>query len=164
MAGGPIFPHSAIPLTSGSVFEGIHVGATNSRTNQGLGLKASNAASAIWELRFQIPPVVPTGAVKLLIRSLAAATSGEVKVNPAWGVAGDTETPDTVTLVAEGTATIVWAAGESDKYKDTKILLDATAIVAAHANRDIVMSLDFEDGGASRLAVVSVHQVSVIWE
>lgn len=162
MAGGPIFPHSAFPVTAGRVFPNFHVGAgANSKHDEGLGVEASVGADSIWRLRFQMPPTsLPTGTCKLRLLALANATSGAAKVNPKWASVAVEESPSGATLLAEGTGTITWAAGDNDQYKELKINLDADTPVVSE---EIVMDLTFETTSWT-LAQVSTWIASVIWE
>lgn len=161
MAGGPIFPHSAYPVTAGRAFPNFHVGAgSNSKHDEGLGVEASVGADTTWRLRFQMPPTLPSGTCKLVQRALANATSGNAKVNPKWVSVANAEDPSSATPVAEGVQTISWAAGDADKYKETKITLDADTPVGGEV---IVMDLVFETASWT-LAQVSTWQVFVIWE
>lgn len=161
MAGGPIFPHSAYPATSGRVFPNFHVGAgANSKHDEGLGVEASVGADSTWRLRFKMPPTLPTGTCKLDLWALANATSGNAKVNAKWASVAVEEDPSSATLNAEGTSTLSWGAGDNDQYKNLKITLDADTVVA---NEVIVMDLVFETASWT-LAAVSTWQPSVIWE
>lgn len=162
MAGGPLFPRSAIPVTSGKVFDNVHIGAgSNSKHEEGLGVMASVDADCIWRLRFQMPPgSLPSGTCKLLLRALANATSGAAKVNPKWASVAPEEDPSAATLNAEGTGTITWGAGDNDQYKELKINLDADTPVAGE---EVVMDLTFETTSWT-LAVVSTWIASIIWE
>lgn len=161
MAGGPVFPHSAYPATSGRTFPNFHVGAgANSKHDEGLGVEASVGADSIWRLRFKMPPTLPTGTCKLDLWALANATSGNAKVNAKWASVAVEEDPSSATLNAEGTSTLSWGAGDNDQYKNLKITLDADTVVA---NEVIVLDLVFETASWT-LAAVSTWQPSVIWE
>lgn len=162
MAGGPILPHSAFPVTSGRVFPNFHVGAgANSKHDEGLGVEASVGADSIWRLRFLMPPTqLPTGTCKLRLLALANATSGSAKVNPKWASVAVEEDPSSATLQAETTQTLTWAAGDADQYKELKVTLDADTPVAGEM---IVMDLTFETSSWT-LAQVSTWISSVIWE
>lgn len=162
-AGGPIYPASAFPVTSGFVFPNCHVGAAaNSKQDCGLGVTDATTLTtdAIWRLRFWMPPTLPTGTCKLRIWALANATSNAVKINPKWASVNSEEDPSGATLNAEGTSTITWAAGDNDQYKELKINLDADTPVGGEM---IVMDLVFEDTSTT-LAVVSTYHVAVIFE
>ena len=112
MAGGPIFPHSAFPVTADRVFPNFHVGAgANSKHDEGLGVEASVGADSTWRLRFQMPPSLPTGTGKLRLLALANATTGVAKVNPKWVSVAVEEDPSSATLNAETTQTVTWGAG-----------------------------------------------------
>lgn len=161
MPGGPIFPHSTYPVTSSRVFPNIHVGAgANSKEDEGLGVEASVGADAIWRLRFRMPPTLPTGTCKLDLWALANATTGAAKVNPKWVSVAVGENPSAATLVAEGTSTLTWAAGDNDDYKQLKITLDADTPTAGET---IVMDLTFETASWT-LAQISTWQPAIIWE
>ena len=161
MAGGPIFPHSAFPVTSGRVFENVHVGGgANSKHEAGLGVEASVGADSIWRLRFQLPPILPTGTGKLRQLVLANSAANVSKSNVKWASVAVEEDASSATLNAEGTDTITWAAGDEDVYKELKTTLDANSLVASEV---VVMDLTFETTGWT-LAVVSTWNVSIIWE
>lgn len=158
MAGGPIFPRSAYPVTSGRVFPNVHA-ATNAH-QEGLGVEASVGADSIWRLWFQMPPTLPSGTCKLVLRAIANATSGDAKVNPKWKSFATEEDVDSPTLNAEGTTTVTWAAGDDHQFKEAKINLDADTPVAGE---EIVMDLTFETTSWT-LAQVSTWVASIIWE
>lgn len=161
MAGGPVFPNSALPVTGSRVFPNVHIGAgANSRHDEGLGVEASLGADATWRLRFHMPPTLPAGVGKLRLLALANATSGAAKVNPKWASVAVGEDPSAAALNAEGTTTLTWAAGSNDKYLEAKIVLDADTLVASEV---VVLDLVFENSGWT-LAQVSTWQPSVVWE
>jgi hypothetical protein len=161
MAGGPILPHSAVPVTAARVFPNIHVGAgSNSKHDEGLGVEASVGADAIWRLRFLMPPTLPTGTGKLRLLCLANATSGAAKINPKWASVAVEEDPSSATLQAETTQTVTWGAGDNDQYKELKVTLDADTLVA---NEVVVMDLTFETSSWTLAQILTVIP-SVIWE
>lgn len=162
MSGGPLFPYSAFPVTSGKVFPNIHVGAgANSKHEEGLGVMASVSGDAIWRLRFQMPPSsLPSGTGKLRLIALAAATSGAAKVNAKWASVATEEDPSSASLNAEGTSTLTWSTGDDDQYKELKITLDADTLVA---DEIVVMDLTFETSSWT-LAEVSTWIPTIIWE
>lgn len=161
MSGGPLFPFSEyLGGASGRLFHNFHQGGTNGRSDEGVGVEASLSADSTLELRFQMPPSLPSGTAKLLMRALANATSGDAKVNPKWVSVADAENPDTATLNAEGTQTLTWASGEADDYKEAKVTLDADTTVAGEI---VVMHVVFETTSWD-LAAVSTWQFSIIWE
>lgn len=161
MSGGPIFPHSAFPVTAGRVFPNIHVGAgANSKHEEGLGVEASLGADSIWRLRFLMPPTLPSGTGKLRLLALANATSGAAKVNPKWASVAVEEDPSSATLQAETVQTLTWGAGDNDQYKELKVTLDADTLVAGEV---VVMDLTFETSSWT-LAQVSTWIASIWWE
>jgi hypothetical protein len=162
MAGGPIFPYSAYPVTANNTFPSVHVGAgSNAKHTAGLGVAASIGSDSIWRLHFRMPPsALPSGTGKLDLWALANATSGAAKVNPKWASVAVEEAPDTATLQAEGVGTITWSTGDNDQFKQLKITLDADTLVAGE---DVVMDLTFETSSWT-LAVVSTWIPSIIFE
>lgn len=161
MAGGPIFPHSAFPATSGKVFPNTHIGdGANAHRTRGLGVMASVNGDATWMLEFQMPPTLPSGTAKLRLLALADATSGDAKVNPKWASVAVEEDPSSATLNAEGTSTVTWGANDDDEYKELKVTLDADTVVGGET---VVMALVFETTSWT-LAQVSTWVASIIWE
>ena len=161
MAGGPLFPNSAYPVTSSRVFPNIHVGAgSNSKHDEGLGVEASVGADATWRLRFHMPPTLPSGTGKLRLLALANATSGAAKINCKWASVAVEEDPSSATLNAEGTSTVTWGSGDNDQYKELKVTLDADTLVASEV---VVMDLVFETSSWT-LAQVSTWIPTIIWE
>ncbi len=160
MAGGPLFPFSIVMPATGRVGIGPHVGASNSRSDEGIQVEASLGADSVVELRFQMPPTLPTGTGKLLMNALSVATSGNAKPHVKWASVADAEAPDDVTLNDEGVETVTWSAGNDDDYKFTKRTLDADTLVGGEI---VVMHLTFETASWT-LASISTWIVSIIWE
>ena len=161
MAGGPLAPNSIyIGGASGRLFPNFHQGATNSRSDEGIGVEASLTADSTAELRFEMPPSLPTGTGKLRLLALSNATTGAAKVNPTWASVAVEENPDTISITAEGTGTITWSTGDNDQYKELKVTLDADTLVAGEV---VVLNLVFETTGWT-LAQVSTWSPSIIWE
>lgn len=161
MPGGPYFPRSVYPVTSGRVFASIHTGTgANSKHEEGLGVEASLGADAIWRLRFQMPPQLPSGIGKLRVRMLANASAGNAKLNPKWASVAVGEDPSSAVLNAEGTQTVTWAAGDADKYKELLVVLDADVLVAGE---EVVLDLVCETTGWTLAAVLTLIP-SIIWE
>jgi hypothetical protein len=163
LAGGPIGFHSPFPVTTDRVFPGFHVGAgANSKQDYGLQWQASVGADATWRLRFKMPPTtLPSGTCKLEGFALANATSGAAKLNAKWASVAAGEDPSSATLVAEGTTTLTWAAGDNDDYKRFVVTLDADTPVAGEI---IVMDLVGETSGWTLAQVMTLTGLSIIWE
>lgn len=160
MAGGPIFPRSAYPVSE-RVFPSVHVGAgANSKHEKGYGVEASLGADAIWRLRISAPVSLPSGTAKLRLRALAAATSGDARVNVKWASVAVEEDPSSATLNAEGASTLSWGSGDSDCYKELLVTLDADTVVAGE---ELVIDLTFETSSWT-LAVVSTWFAALIFE
>ena len=159
--GGPLRPFSRYPATIDRVFISVYVGdGANSKHEEGMGVEASVGADSIWRLRFEMPPVLPSGTGKLRLIALADAVTGVAKVNPKWASVAMEEDPSSATLNAEGTQTVTWSTADDDQYKELKVDLDADTLVAGEI---VVMDLVFETASWT-LAVESVWQASIIWE
>jgi len=152
MAGEYITHEPPVYDTGGNSFPRVHVGATNSKKDRGIGVSASLSADTTVQLRFRVPGSLPTGTATLKLTALANATSGVAKVNAKWASVAAEETPDIATgsLNAEGTSTLTWSTGDNDQYKDLDITLDADTVVAGEM---IVMELVFETASWTLAAV-----------
>ena len=162
MAGGPIYPCSVVPDSSGAIYPLVYSGdgAGTSIYEEGIGVAASISADRTVHLRFEMPPSLPSGTGKLRVIALADAVSGVAKFNPKWGSCAVEEDPSAMTLTAEGTQTVTWSTDDDDQYKETEVTLDADTLVASEI---VVMALVFEYTDWT-LAVESCWRVSIIWE
>ncbi len=126
---------------------------------------ASLTADAVTELRFHVPPALPTGTLKLRILALANATSGAAKLTVSDGVATPAASPaacgnpSAVTLTAESQTTITWTTSENDRYKESKVTLTAAPV----ASDVLVVAVKFQTTSWT-LAVVSTYIFTIIWE
>ena len=164
MAGGPIYPSSAFPNDSaGRLFPNFYAGGGGNASphDEGLGVKASLDADATWELRFPMPPTLPTGTIKLRVLSLANATSGVLKFTVKDGRVAAGGIPSGATLTSETQSTVTWAAGNNDEYMETKVAL--TGVGSLAGNDMVIVALTFNTTGTT-LAAVSTHLVSILWE
>lgn len=160
MAGGPIFPNSAYPVTAGSCFPNIYVGGgANSKHEEGMGVAALIAADATWRLRFHFPPTIPTGTAKIRLLALANATSGVAKCTVQNAVVAAEDSPSGATLTSETQASITWGAGDNDQYKEAKVTLTTTPA----GNSVLVCDLVFNTTNWT-LAQVSTWIATLIWE
>lgn len=164
MAGGPIYPSSAYPNdTTGNIFPTFYAGGGGNAAphDEGLGVAASISSDLTWELRFGMPPTLPTGTLKLRILSLANATSGAAAFIVKDGHVAAGASPSAATLTTESTVTTTWGAGNADEYMEQKIVLSATP----SGNDMLVVALTMHGASSAwTLAAVSTHIVSVIWE
>ncbi len=146
MAGGPFLPtETPIPITVPRVFPYVYAGAgAGHKHHAGMGWQASLGADAIWRLAFRMPTALPTGTAKFSGLCLANAITGDARFNIKWASCAKTEDPSSLTLQAEGTATLMWAAGDLDKYKELLVTLDADTVVADEV---IVMDIVGETTG-----------------
>ena len=163
MAGGPIFPNSAFPVTAGVLYPTFYVGdGANSKQDEGLGVADATTivADSIWRLRFHMPPSLPTGTGKIRILAMADAVTGVLRLNPKWASVAVGEDPSSATLNAEGNNDITWSTNDDDEYQELKVDLDADTLVASEV---VVMDLTIVDTGTT-LAVASVLIPSIIWE
>ncbi len=168
MSGGPIFPNSLyLGGASGNLFSSFYIGAGGNAapTEEGVGVIASLASNAVAQLRFHIPPAVPTGTLKLRIVALANATSGAAKITVSDGVATPATSPSAsgnpsaATLTAETQTTITWAASENDRYKEAKVTLSASPA----GNDVLVVAVTFNTSGWT-LAQTGTFIFTLIWE
>ncbi len=161
MSGGPISPNSILPITANKLWCGPYIASDSSLQDIGIQVMASLDADAVARLVFPMPiGSLPSGTCKLRLLAIANATSGSAKVNAKWGSVAAGEAAKEVTRAAEGTATLTWAAGDTDDYKELLITLDADTPVAGEM---ICMDLTFETSGWN-LAAVSTWIAFVIWE
>lgn len=162
MAGGPLSPVSAVPGdATGRLFPLIYNGAGGNGVSleEGLGVMASLSADSTWELRFHIPPTVPTGTMKLRLLALANATSGAAKVTVKDGRAPAGSNPSSAALTSETQVSLTWAAGNNDQYLETKV----TLTTVPQGNDVLVVGLVFNTTGWT-LAVPSAWIATLIWE
>lgn len=139
VSANPIRPYSEVPVTAGTTFGWVHdigSGAGRRRT-QGLGISASLAADAEWDLAFQMTATAPT-ACTLRLKGLAAGT-GNAQVEPIWANVVDGNNSSTVTHTSEGVTQITFATANVTEVTD--IALDHTAITAGG---ELSMILRFE--------------------
>lgn len=159
MAGGPIYPISAVPITSGKVFPVNYNGGSNDQ-ELGLGVMASLDGDSVWRLAFKMPPSsLPSGTGKVVLHGRANATSGDAKVDPKWVSIAAEEDPGTA-VNSETTQTVTWAAGDADVIKELKVTLDADTLVAGET---VYMDLTFITTSWT-LAAQSMWQAFIIWE
>jgi hypothetical protein len=162
MAGGPISPTSVYTGdTAGRLFPNFYAGGGGNAAphDEGLGVKASLDVDATWELRFPMPPVIPSGTFKLRLLALANATSGTAKVTIKDGRCPAGSSPSAVALSSETQVSLTWAGGNADEYLESK----TTLTTAPQANDVIVVALTFNTSGWT-LAQVSTWIVTLIWE
>lgn len=174
MAGGPFFPHSAFPVTEGSVFFNTHVGAgANANHDDGLGVANTTDlgnADATWELRIQMPTTLPTGIATLKVIAIADLAAGDFSLDPRWaGVAMDEE-PGAATLFAEGpdpdsrtggngsdadNSTFGWDVGDEDRYIEARWTLNADA-AGVNPGEEIAIDLLIVDADSDHAQVVTL--------
>ena len=162
MSGGPIYhlpPYTSD--TAGNAFPNFYSGGGGnaSPVDYGLGIAASLGTDTVWQLRFPIPPSVPSGTLKLRLLALANASSGNAKVTVKDVNVAAAASPSAATLTSETQATVTWSMGDADKYKETKIALTSTPA----GNDTLVVALNFNSSGWT-LAQVSTWIATIIWE
>lgn len=164
MAGGPIGPNSVyLGAASGNLFPSFYVGAGGnaSPADEGIGVVASLASTSVAQLRFPMPPSIPTGTLKLMVRCLANAATGNALFTVSDGACGNGASPSAVSLTAEAQSTVTWSStGDVDKYKDTKVTLSTTPT----ANDSLVVALTFNSTGGWTLAQTLTAITWVLWE
>ena len=168
MAGGPICPSSVyFGDSNGRTFPNFYAGAGGNAAahDEVIGVQASLAGDSTVELRFIMPPTIPTGTLKLVLLALANATANAAKLTVSDGAATPAASPaasgnpSAITLTAESQTTVTWAASENDRYKLAKITL-----TTAPAGSDVlVVAIKFQTTGWT-LAVVSTWIAYLLWE
>lgn len=162
MSGGPIYhlpPYTSD--TAGNAFPSFYSGAGGnaSPVDYGLGIVASLGSDVTWQLRFPMPPSIPSGTLKLRLLALANATSGVAKFTVKDGNVAAAASPSAVSLTSETQSSVTWAAGDNDKYKETKVTLTS----APSGNDVLVVAITFNTSSWT-LAQVSTWIVTAIWE
>lgn len=163
MAGGPIGPSTVyLGGASGNLFPNFYAGAGGNASShdEGIGVAASLASTSVAELRFPMPPSIPTGTLKLMVRCLANATSGTALFTVSDASCGNGVSPSGLSLTSETQASVTWAAGDNDKYKDTKVSLTTSPA----ANDSLVVALTFNSTGGWSLAQTLTAMTWVLWE
>ena len=179
MAGGPILWSSAFPAdASGRTFPNFYAGGGGNGAphDEGLGVAGSIAANVAWELRFPMPPSIPTGTLKLRLLALAGVTSGAVQFKVFDAGVSPNASPSAATLTQEtsaswvsnpaaagglssGVYSLTWAAGYTDKYIEMKIPLT----IAISGNQMLVMELQFQTTNFT-MTSTTTWIPSIIWE
>lgn len=162
MAGGPIAPHSAFPNDSnGRLYRSVYSGAGGNAAAHELmwTVRASLDADASFEMYFAVPPSLPSGTAKIRLLMRASATSGVAKMTLSDGRCPAGSDPSAATLNAETQTSVTWGAGDTDKYKETKI----TITTVPQASDIIVCQFKFQTSGWT-LAQIMGFQAFLIWE
>lgn len=157
MAGGPVYPFSAIPITAGKVFP-VNLTA---EMPESLGFLASLDADAIWRLFYRMPESLPTGTGKLRMVGQANATTGNVKINVKWKSWGANEVPAAASLTAEGVGTDAFATTAYRLTELALVTLDADTIVAKEL---IMIDLTGETASWTLAATLGILPPTIIWE
>jgi hypothetical protein len=162
MSGGPVYhlpPYTAD--TAGNAFPSFYAGGGGNAapTDYGLGIAASLGSDVTWQLRFPMPPSIPSGTLKLRLLGLANASSGNAKVTVKDVNVAAAASHSAASVTSETQATVTWGAGDADKYKETKITLTASP----SGNDMLVVGLTFNTSGWT-LAAVSTWIATIIWE
>jgi len=162
MSGGPIYhlaPYTAD--TAGNAFPNFYAGAGGNAApaDFGLGITASLGSDVAWQLRFPMPPAIPSGTLKLRTLMLANATSGKAL----WTVSDINVTasasPSAATMNAETQQSYTWTTGNADKYIETKQALTSTP----SGNDTLVVAITFNHTSWT-LAVPLTTIATIIWE
>jgi len=156
MAGGPIYPCSALPVTAGRVFPNF----LTTEMPEGLCFEASLGADSIWRLFYRMPPTLPSGTGKLLIVGQANATSGVAKLNVKWKSYGANEVPAAASLNAEGVADLTFAT-TAYRLTELKVTLDADTLVGGEL---VMLDLVGETSSWTLAAILSILPPPIIWE
>jgi len=164
MAGGPILPSSVyLGGASGILASGVYIPATNSNNAgaiEGISCAASLSADAAAILQFNLPELIPTGALKLRALAWANATSGAAKVDIADGQTAAGSNIGATTLTTEaGSPTISQTWSTADVIVENKV----TLTTAPTANSILTVLVTFRTASWT-LAQISVWAFSLVWE
>ncbi len=160
MAGGPIFPNSIYHTdTTGRTFPNFYSGGGGnaSPVDEGIGVKASLDADAVVQLRFAIPPTVPSGTLKLRALHLANATSGTIKYTISDKNVAAGSSPSAATLTAETQSSFTFTT--VDIYNEVKTTLTSSP----SGNDMLVVAVKYQTSGYT-LAQVLTSIFTLIWE
>lgn len=161
MVYGRLAPFSRFPVTAGLVYPKYFDPGSGNGTRRmlGLGVAASIASDAVWELMWSAPLSIPTGTMKLELWLRTSATTGNARANPKWDGVALSANPGAATLNAEGVVTVT---ANSTQYAPTvsKVTLDATTLQAGEI---LAMNLTFETASWT-LGSESVWVPWLIWE
>ena len=166
MAGGPLYPISVyVGNAAGNLFPNFYAGSGSnlSTHDEGIGVVASFAAafgSGTAELRFPMPPAIPTGTAKIRDLVLANATTGAHVFTYLVGAVSGGGDPSAVTLFSNAQQNVSFGATSAGKYQETKSTI---ATYTPVANDIVVVALAINSGG-NTLAQVATHVVTWIWE
>jgi len=161
MAGGPILPSSIyVGGASGNLSPTFYIPASNTNAAgaiEGIGVIASLGADASAVLQFNLPEVIPTGALKLRVLAWANATSGVAKLTVKDNQTAAGSNIGVTTLTTETQLSQTWAT--ADIIVENKITLTTTPT----ANSILTALATFNTSGWT-LAAASVWQFSLVWE
>jgi hypothetical protein len=159
MAGGPVSPSSVYLGTTGNLFPNFYAGGGGNASahDEGIGVVASLAADSTAELRFPMPPSIPTGTLKLMIRGMGAVSTQVAKFQVSDNSCGTGVSPSGLTLTAEAASSVTFAS--VDQYIDTKV----TLTTVPNPNDDLVVALKFQTTGWTA-STVTTWQVWALWE
>jgi hypothetical protein len=161
MAGGPVAPVSAVPV-SRQAFRGTFTGSgANSKHEIGLAVQGNLSSDAVWRLRFPVPVSVPPGFLHIRLTGLSIAQSNNVvRVNVKWNIARPEISASGLAMEPEGVRELIWGAGDNHTYKTLHILLDA--VTGVQAGDIIVVDLTFE-ASSSTINDPQFYQVHLVW-
>lgn len=111
-------------------------------------------------LSFEVPSPLPTGVAKLRLIMRCNASVGAAKIHPRWASVAIGADPATANLQSEGTQTVAWGAGDANKLKELKVILDAATVTAGEL---LIMTLTLEALNWT-LSNSAELRASLIWE
>jgi hypothetical protein len=163
MAGGPFFPSSIyLGGASGNLSSAVYISAAGTTVAnsaiEGVGVVASLAADAAAVLQFNLPEVIPTGALKCRVLAWANATSGVAKLTLSDGQTAPGSNIANTTLTADVQISQTWSS--ADVIVENKVTL---ATSSPTANSILTVLATFNTSGWT-LAQSSVWQFSLVWE
>lgn len=159
MAGGPISPSSVyLGGAGGNLFPNFYAGGGGNASahDEGIGVVGSLGSDVVAELRFPMPPSIPSGTLKLMMRAIGAGAN-TAKVTVSDNSCGSGASPSGLTLNAETQSSISFSS--ADQYIDTKVALTTSP----SANDSLVVAVTFNHTSWS-VTVVTTWLFWVLWE
>lgn len=162
MTGGPIYhlpPYTSD--TAGNAFPNFYIGSGGnaSPTDYGLGVAASLGADVTWQLRFPMPPTIPSGTLKLRTLTLTSATSGSALFTVSDINVASNSSPSAASMNSETQTLVNFSAGTVDRYVECKIPLTSSPI----GNDMLVVAITYNHTSWT-LASTSTWIATIIWE
>ena len=163
MAGGPLLPSSVyLGGASGNLSSQVYIPATNTNAAgaiEGVAVIASLGADSTAVYQFNLPEVIPAGALKCRVLALANATAGIAKLTLADAGTAPAANIGATTLTTETQLSQTWATADVI----VEVAKQAMTGAGQTANNIYTVKATWNATGWT-LAQQSVWQLSLVWE